>query len=198
MEQTDLLTTLTSSSTRTDLLRLFFGDSPPQLHLREIERRTGISAGTLHRELEKLSGAGLLISKNDGNRVVYSVNERLEAVSAIRDLVRNSHGLTAELARHLPADKIDVAFVYGSLPRGDAREDSDADVLIIGNVTLQEVARAIRPVIDTFGRDINPVVMDPVEFSKRISAADHFVTTVSNDKKWFIIGDEEALGRLGP
>ena len=86
----DILTTLTSSGTRSHLLRLFFGPTPESLHLREIQRRTSISPGALHRELDKLVRAGLLVSRQDGNRVVFSANTNQALFEPLRDLVRKS------------------------------------------------------------------------------------------------------------
>ena len=86
----DILTTLTSSGTRSDLLRLFFGLRPEALHLREIQRRISISPGALHRELAKLVRAGFLVSRQDGNRVVFSVNTTHALFEPLRDLVRKS------------------------------------------------------------------------------------------------------------
>ncbi len=41
------------------------------------------------------------------------------------------------------ADRIDTAFIYGSIARGEERKSSDIDVLIVGNVTFADVTSVL-------------------------------------------------------
>lgn len=45
-----------------------------QFHVRQLERMTGVSAGSLHRELKAMAESGLVLRENIGNQVFYRAN----------------------------------------------------------------------------------------------------------------------------
>ncbi len=45
-----------------------------RLNVREIARLTGTVAGTLHKELSRLSEAGVLLKQRRGNQLLYRAN----------------------------------------------------------------------------------------------------------------------------
>ena len=45
-------------------------------HVRELARLTGTAAGSLHKELARLAGAGLLLRKEQGTQVRYQANRQ--------------------------------------------------------------------------------------------------------------------------
>jgi len=49
-----LLSEILSSNIRADIFRLLFGINETELHMREIERRSGFAIGTIQSELKKL------------------------------------------------------------------------------------------------------------------------------------------------
>lgn len=55
------------------LARLFLHPDE-EFHVRELERMTGVSAGSLHRELKTIAESGLLIRKKAGNPVFCQAN----------------------------------------------------------------------------------------------------------------------------
>jgi predicted nucleotidyltransferase len=53
--------------------------------------------------------------------------------------------------------------VFGSIARGKERGDSDVDLLVIGDLGLRDVARALQGVTEKIGREVNPHVLSPRE-----------------------------------
>jgi DNA-binding transcriptional ArsR family regulator len=70
-----LLSEILSSKIRADIFRLFFGVSDNELHMREIERRSGYAIGTIQSELRKLLRLDLVSKRKDGNRTYYRGNK---------------------------------------------------------------------------------------------------------------------------
>jgi len=56
---------------RSEIFRLLFADASKVLHMREIERLSGIAVGSLAGELASLCDFGLLQQHRDGNRNRY-------------------------------------------------------------------------------------------------------------------------------
>ena len=69
-----LLSEILSSNIRAEVFRLLFGVTDNELHMREIERRSGYAIGTIQSELKKLLRLDLVIKRKDGNRTYYRAN----------------------------------------------------------------------------------------------------------------------------
>jgi len=65
-------------------------------------------------------------------------------------------------------NNIDEIIIFGSYARGEAKEDSDIDILIIGDVKLDEVIDISFPILLKYGVYISPIIMskDHYEFLK--------------------------------
>ena len=94
------------------------------------------------------------------------------------------------------ADRIHVAFLFGSLVRGNERPNSDADVMIVGDVTFAEVVSELSRAQETIGREINPLVYPPEEFRSKLAADHHFLKMTLEGAKYFLIGDDYELEKL--
>ena len=56
-------------------------------------------------------------------------------------------------------DKIESIIIFGSYARGESKEGSDIDVLIIGNIKLDDVIDVAYPIFLKYGVYISPIVM---------------------------------------
>ena len=56
------------------MLATLFLRPDERFHVRELERLTGVSAGSLHRELEAMAESGLLMREKARNQVFYQAN----------------------------------------------------------------------------------------------------------------------------
>ena len=167
-------------------------------HVRELARITGTSAGTLHKELTKLAADGILQKKQIGNQVHYSANRNCPIFDEMASILRKTSGLTDVLAKALIdlEDKIDVAFVFGSVARGDQQARSDVDIMLIGSLSFADAVQALHASQAVLQREINPVVYSQDEFNRRIKNNDTFINEVLAKPKLFIIGKENELSQF--
>ena len=169
------------------------------LHGREIARRTGLPAGTLTRELKRLADAGLLNRERRGNQLVYSANRQSPIFEELAGILRKTSGLADVVAEALEpvADRIEVAFIFGSVARGAETQGSDIDVLIIGSVDFGAVIDALHPAQQRLAREINPKVFAIREWKAKVGERDPFIADVLSKKKIYLVGDEHGLAELG-
>ena len=169
-----------------------------QFHVRELARMTGISAGSLHRELRAMSESGLLLREKIGQQVFYRADTHCTIYEELAAIFRKTLGLASLLHNALSAiaGKIQVAFVFGSMASGNQTAGSDLDVCVLGEVSMLEVVKALSSVQETLGREINPVVMSAKKFADQAAARDRFVTRVLDEPKVFVNGDEHDLAEL--
>jgi uncharacterized protein len=193
----NVLAELLSSQGRAEIFRLLFGPTEGELHLREMERRTGLSEATLRQELKRLVRLGLVEARQDGNRTYYRANAGHPLWPEIRGLVLKTSGLAEVLREALGGEGIDAAFVFGSVASGKERAHSDVDLMVIGAITLRQLGKRLSGVSTQLGREVNPHVLSPEEFARRVKERDHFITSVLETPRLFVIGSEDELRRLG-
>ena len=183
---------------RRQALAVLFLRPDEQFHVRELERMTGVSAGSLHRELKAMAESGLLLRENIGNQVFYRANTECSIYEELASIFRKTIGLTSLLQDALLdlGDKIEVAFVFGSMASGRQTAGSDLDICVLGEVSLLEVVKALSPVQETLQREINPVVMTPQRFSEQSRKKDRFVTRVLSEPVLFVKATRDELAKL--
>ena len=196
-EQFGVLTQILSSRARAEVFRLLFGLGEPELHGREIHRRSGLAVGTVRQELKKLEGLGLLKTRRAGNRVYYRADKNHPLHGDIHNLVLKTVGLVEVLKRSLSVEGVQVAFVFGSVAQGKEDAESDVDLMVIGELGLRDLSRRLSGVSDAIGREINPHVMRPEEFKTRVQKREHLITRVLESPKLFVAGSEDELAAVG-
>ena len=192
----NLLVEILSSRVRAELFRLFFGLDHPEMHLREIERQSGFSIGSVRQEATKLVKHGLLIKRTDGNRTYYSANRQSAIFPEIHSLVMKTVGLVDLFVSVLDIPEIQIAFVFGSIAKDTAGPKSDIDLFVIGDVGLRFLSKRLMEVKNKVGREINVHSMTQAEFVNRRDANDHFVVSVVSSPHLMIIGDMNELASL--
>jgi len=160
------------------------------LHVRELARLTGTSAGSLHRELAKLAEAGLLTRSERGNQVLYQANRACPVFTELASLFRKTGGVADVLRAALAplTGQIDLALVFGSIARGEETAHSDVDVLVIGQASFAEVVTALYRCQETLGRDINPVVYSSAEWQARQARDEPFVRDILSRPTLLLLG----------
>ncbi len=171
------------------LLGLLLMRPEQSFHLREIERLTGVPSGPAHRELKRMQRAGLLTAVRVGNQVRYQANRGSPIFVELSGIMRKTSGLADVLRDALAplSDRIDVAFVFGSVARGEEGSHSDVDLMVVGDAGFDEVVGVLHPLHERLGREVNAVVMKPAEFRRRARESS-FVARVLSGKKLMLLG----------
>lgn len=161
----------------------------------ELARKLEVAPSTLQRPLTSLANAGVMVTRQDGNRVYYALNTLSPTYAEVRGLIVKTSGLIHVLRDALRgvADRIEVAFVHGSFARGEERADSDVDLIVIGSVSLFDLASPIHRASEQLGREVNPIVYPRPKFEEKRASGNHFVTTVMARPKLFVMGGEDDL-----
>lgn len=167
-------------------------------HVREIARLTATSAGTLHKELDRLAQAGLLLREKIGNQLHYGANRQSPIFEELASILRKTSGLADVLRDALLSldTHIEVALIFGSVARGAEHAGSDVDVLLIGDLGFGDAVRALHGAQEAIQREINPVVMSSEEYRRKFVAGDGFLRDILAKEKLFLKGDDDVLGKL--
>ncbi|MGC8723792.1 MAG: nucleotidyltransferase domain-containing protein [Acidobacteriota bacterium] len=192
------LGTLLFGKTRRAVLALTFGRPEEAFYVRQVARYAATGNGVVQRELEQLAAVGILTRRPSGRQVYYQANPDCPIFQELRTLVVKTAGVADVLrdALLVLADHIQTAFLYGSFAAERQGPRSDVDVMVIGDVTLSRVVEALAPAQERLGREINPTVYPPAEFSAKAASGHAFLAAVIRGPKVFLIGDADELERL--
>lgn len=184
---------------RRAILGLLLTHADESFYLREIERLCGIGIGPVQRDLSKLVKFGIIKRTRDGKQVYFQANEKSPIFEELKSIIIKTFGIADILKSALEplANRIDIAFIYGSIAKGSEDFSSDIDLMIIGNVKLSEIVKTVSLAQKDLNREINPSVYSLIDFRKRIRTGNTFIKLVLKSEKIMLIGDVNELEELG-
>lgn len=184
--------------TRRGVLALLFGRADSAFYLREIAKHAGTGMSQVQKELAQLVASGLVLRERRANQVYFRANPDAAIFEELRGIVTKTFGVADVLRDALRGfeDRIDFAFVYGSVARGAARATSDVDLLVIGDVGLSDIAVQLSAAEDRLRRTVSPVMYSRREFVEQARAGHHFISAVLERPKLFLIGSQDDLEKL--
>lgn len=190
----NLLAQILSSQVRAEIFRLLFNDHKSSIHLRDLQRQSGLSIGTIQKEMAHLKKLDLVTSERDGNRLYYSANTDHPLFEEISGLVEKTSGIAEQIKTALSSIKgIECAFIFGSYAKGEEKSHSDIDLIVIGTVGLRTLSSVFKTVTDKTGREINPHIYSIKSWTEKLKKKDHFIKSIQAEKKIFLIGDENVI-----
>jgi predicted nucleotidyltransferase len=184
--------------TRQAVLGLLYGQPDRSYYTNQIVDAVNSGSGTVQRELERLSEAGLVLREVQGRQVYYRANPDNPIFPEIKSIIRKTFGIAEVLRSALQpvADNIRSAFIFGSIARNTDDQASDIDVMVIGNIGFGEIVDLLSPAETQLGREINAVVYPETEFQEKTRRDQYFVKTVMEGDKIFLIGNDDELRKL--
>lgn len=193
-----MLETLFGSKLRVKLLGWLMTHPEERYFVRQLTAIIEEDSTNVSRELARLARAGILVYKSEGRQKYYQVNQSCPVFEELQSLAIKTIGMGDILRQALQplADRVRVAYIYGSFAEGKVSADSDVDVMVIGDATFADVSQVLRPAQERLNREINPSVYPVAEFQSKVAGGHHFLNSVLKGKKIYLIGDKHELGRL--
>lgn len=158
-----MIETLITSKTRIKLLLKFFLNPNTTGYLRSLEQEFGESTNAIRLELNRLEKANMLVSKLDGNKKVFNVNQKHPLFKEINTIVKKYLGINV-LVEKIISKLGDVKQV---LLTGDLANGKDADILdiiLIGDVDNEYLNKLIVKAEKVIQRRIRYIVMTEPEY----------------------------------
>jgi len=195
----DVIPAALFGSARQAVLGFLFDRPDERFYQRQIVRSLGIGTGAVQRELARLTAAGILTRAVEGRQTYYQVNRSSPVYPELHGLVRKTMGLAGAIRTALEpwAERIRLAFIYGSLARGRETAASDIDLMIVGDdIKLSQISPAILTARSSLQRELNPTTYRTQEFLSKLRDGNAFLTRVLEGPKVFLIGSQDELDRL--
>lgn len=181
------------TTTQQRLLGLLYGHPDRSFYNNEIRRWAQVGTGSMMRELERLRSAGLITATRQGNQIHYQANPQSPVYQELLSIVRKTFGIANQLKLELTpfAGRIQRAFIYGSIAKGNANTSSDIDLMLIGEgISYSEVMERMIPLEELLGRTINPTLYTPSDWQAKLEAGNSFVVRVAEQEKINVMGSD--------
>ena len=178
------------------VLGVLFGNPGRSYYANELIGLAGSGTGAVQRELARLEAAGLATVTRVGKQKHYQANAGAAVYEDLRGLVVKTSGMVDVLrAALLPvAERIFLAFVYGSVAKAQDTAASDIDLMVISDtLTYGELFGLLEGATQRLGRTVNPTVYTRVELDKRIRKDNAFVQRVLSQPKLWVVGKNSDL-----
>ena len=189
-----LLQSLISSKTRVKLLTLFFTRPGERFYGRELQRLLGLQPRSVHRELQRLEAAGLLLTQDEGRVKYYSTNLASPIYPELRSLILKTTGLGDALRASVRSlGKVQHAFLFGSAATGYEIPGSDIDLMIVGDPDLGEVSKMIAKIEHGLGRPVNYLIFSREEIEAKLRNKEAFAVNAFTRPRVMLLGVEDDL-----
>jgi predicted nucleotidyltransferase len=184
------------SRTRKAVIGLLFAQPGQAVHLRELARMAGVSPSMMAKEMELMLRAGLVEERRDGNRRLFQANRSSPVFPELAGLARKTTGVADALREALAAVQgIELAFVFGSVARGEDTAASDVDLFVVGECEYGELLQACQLAAQALGRPVNPVLYTAAELAERVREGNPFIEDVRRHARISLTGRDDDIAR---
>lgn len=182
------------SRIRAKILGWFFTHPEESFFVRQIATILQEDPTNLSREMSKLENLGILTSKKIGNTKHFQANPHCAFFRELKGLVLKTAGVAGQIKVALERlTGVQFAFIYGSYAKGEEKAHSDVDLMIIGDVDLNQLDPLASSLEKRLGREVNYLLFSQVEFQAKKRAKDGFLMDVLGEEKIMVIGNENEL-----
>jgi len=193
-----MLETILGSKLRSKVLGWLFTHPDERYFVRQLTGLLKEDSTNVSRELIRLEKTSILVSTKEGKQKYYQANRKSPVYNELHGLIVKTTGVADVLRSALAPSvrHIKVAFIFGSIAIGNEDKASDIDVMVVGGISFGDVVSLLSPAEEKLGRELNAVVYPVSEFKQKVREDHHFVKTVLEGEKIFLIGDGSTLKNL--
>ena len=166
--------------------------------LADLARYIGVSPSSLQREMESLVEVGILLRREEGRHVYFKPDPNCPILFELQGIMTKTLGLVDVLRDTLaPFEKtIKVAFVYGSIARGEELSESDVDLMVVGSAKLVDLSPPLAKAEERLASQVNATLFSSEEFARKLRQGHHFLKSVMQTERLFVVGSPDDLAGI--
>lgn len=169
------------SNTALKLLLFFLENPSREFYEKQVKDKTGLSLGATNKYLIELANENLLLLERRGKMKFFKLNRESIVVRHLK--ITYSLSLPVINSLRELGKKLGVKlYLYGSIARGEDVEDSDWDVLVLGDAKHEDLEKEILPIRRKFEKKIKLVTFKRNEWIKMAEKDPAFYERVEKDK----------------
>lgn len=160
-----MIDALITSKTRIKLLVKFFLNPAMNGYLRELAKEFEESTNSVRIELNRLANAGILDTKQDGNKILYSANHQHPLFKEIQSIVNKFTGLD-KIVEHIANNLGDLhkVFLIGDYAKGI--DSGIIEIVLMGSVNVEYLKNLVQKAELEINRQIHYYITDESSLEK--------------------------------
>lgn len=179
-----------------EILKLFLRDPEKEYYFREIASILKKEPSHYQKYLDTLVNDGILLDKRRGNMRFFRLNKEHQLYEEIKSIVSKTIGLESELKSLIDKlDKVECAFIFGSIAKGTENSNSDVDLMLIGDVNQDSLTSALSLMEGKIAREINYHIYSSLEVHKKMKENNNFLSNIFSSPIIVLKGNPYAYTR---
>jgi predicted nucleotidyltransferase len=149
----------------------------------------GAGVGAGRAVIEAFENSGVVVKQKRGNQLLYAINLHNPIYSDLRSICLKTFGMADVVAQELQPfkDRIQLAFLFGSMVRGAERPDSDVDLMVVGDLDVFELGEAVERMQKILGREVDLNLHTSEEWKSL--AGDRVIAAIMKENKIMVVGE---------
>lgn len=190
-----MLERLFISKVRLKILKQYLLNTGKEYHIRELVRLLNEEINAVRRELKNLEAFGLLKSRKQTNKVIYSLNPNNAFIHELKSMILKDSEELKLMAKVLGAiNNIEVVLITEAYTTKKYSDDSDIDLLIIGKPDITKLTKEMNVVEKELGRELKMAVLTNEDFEFRKKRREKFILDVIEKDKIVLLGSPNKIG----
>ena len=184
-----MLKKLFISKVRVSILKTYLLDLKTSFHIRELVRELDEEINAVRRELINLEAAGILKSKKDGNKLVYTINPKCPVLYELRALFFKQSPIGKAITK-LTEDVqgIQVVILTESYIKQNYDNKTDVDLLFIGNMRVRDLSAGVSEIEKEMERDLRFSAIKKEDYDFARKKKEPFLMNILENDKIILFG----------
>ena len=152
-----------------EIINLFFKNPDKEYYFREIAKNLKKEPSHYQKYLDNLVEDKILLDERRGNMRFFKLNKKHPLYEEIKSIISKTSGLENELKELVDKlDNVECAFIFGSIAKGTENNNSDIDLMLIGNIDQDALTTMISYIESKIAREINYHIYSSQEIIEKI------------------------------
>jgi predicted nucleotidyltransferase len=161
------------------VLHIFLSRPSVERYQSEAVKESGLSYVTATKCLDLLLKNDMLTDTWKGGLRIYRLNKESLAVKQMKILLSST--TINDAIKDFTSPDFEV-FIYGSMARGEDTEESDVDLLVLGEISAGRLVKLVKAVEKVIGHEVKPVVMSRIEYAELPQKNSAFYENLNRDR----------------
>ncbi len=170
------------------ILNLLILNDKERFYINQIAKIIHEYPANVHKKLVELEKEGIVSDDVQGMERYFFINKKYKFLKEYRNIILKGVGFEKILKEKLKQIKgIDSAYIFGSYAKNKMSDESDIDILVVGDFETKDLQRALLEVQKLSGREINSIELLKKEFKKKMEEKDEVLIDIFSGKHIKII-----------
>jgi len=167
------------SKVRVKILKTFLLNPESTYHIRGLVRKLGEEINAIRRELKNLELFGIIKSKKQANKLVYTLNKESIFLPELRSMfLKDTQEVKLVSSVLTKIENIEGAILTQAYINGEYKNENDIDILIIGKPNLNKLNKEMEKVEKDIGKELRMAVLSPEDFEFQKKQREAFVRNI--------------------